>query len=238
MQHFFDQDGINVGDCHAVQGMMDCTTYNLWGMKEPDYVMRMMATGRPLRYNKTCMETVHHWTEGGAEVSRWFQYTCSFDWHFLYWHSVDNHNNLWHELPSIEDSWITHRGEICVFSFLLAFTKVNAFLCLRYFTFAKGTIAGCPTLQTFWHQLAWQMINNTWIQSEEKRAHEVGIALVHQLMTMPPPCKCFLKSSVDLYCSVEAPSVHVQALVWKKDQNLLCMSTRELALLQLLPKAR
>ena len=108
-----------------------------------------------------------------------------------------------------------------------------AFLCLRYCMFAKGTIAGCPTLLTFR-----QMINNTWIQSEEQQAHEVSIASVHQLMTTPPPCKSFQKLSVDLYCSVEAPAVHVQALVWKKDQNLLHMSTRELALLQLLPRAR
>jgi hypothetical protein len=238
MQHFFDQDGINVGDCHAVQGMMDCTTYNLWGMKEPDYVMRMMATGRPLRYNETCWRPFVVGRKGGLKCLVGSDTHAHLTGIFLYLHSVDNHNNLWLGLPSIEDSWITHRGEICVFSFLLALTEVNAFLCLRYFTFAKGTIAGCPTLQTFWHRLAWQMINNTWIQSEEQRAHEVGIALVHQLMTVPPPCKCFLKSSVDLYCSVEAPSVHVQALVWKKDQNLLCMSTRELALLQLLPRAR
>ncbi|MFN9938499.1 MAG: hypothetical protein ACK56I_03405, partial [bacterium] len=35
MQSFFDADGVNVGDCHAIQGMMEGTTYNLWEMKEP-----------------------------------------------------------------------------------------------------------------------------------------------------------------------------------------------------------
>ena len=104
--------------------------------------------------------------------------------------------------------------------------------------FANGTITGCPTLLTFRCRLAWHMINNTWIQLEEQQAHEVSIASVHQLMTTHPPCKSFQKSSVDLYCSVEAPAVHVQASVWKQDQNLLRMSTRELALLQLLPRAR
>ncbi len=128
--------------------------YNLWGMKEPNYVMQMMATGGPLGDNETCKETVHYWKDGGIEVCHCFQYKCPFDWHFWYWHFIDDNNNLRHGLPSIEDSWITHRWEICVFSFLLALTEVNAFLCLRYFMFAKGTIAGCPTLLTFRRRLA------------------------------------------------------------------------------------
>jgi hypothetical protein len=37
----------------------------------------------------------------------------------------------------------------------------------------------------FHHQLAWQMINNSWIQAEEKRAQEGGIVSVLQLMTLP-----------------------------------------------------
>jgi hypothetical protein len=48
-----------------------------------------------------------------------------------YRHAVDDHNNLCHALPSIEDSWVTHRWEIRVFSFVLAISKVNAFLALR-----------------------------------------------------------------------------------------------------------
>ncbi len=43
MQSFFEIDRVDVGDCHAFQGVMEGKTYNLWGMKEPDYVMRMMA---------------------------------------------------------------------------------------------------------------------------------------------------------------------------------------------------
>jgi hypothetical protein len=37
---------------------MDGVTYNLWGMKEPDYVMRMMATGGPLVVYETCKEAL------------------------------------------------------------------------------------------------------------------------------------------------------------------------------------
>jgi hypothetical protein len=52
---------------------MDGTTYNLWGMKEPDYVMQMMATGGPLEDNKTCKKTVRYWKDGGIEVRHRFQ---------------------------------------------------------------------------------------------------------------------------------------------------------------------
>ena len=116
---------------------------------------------------------------------------CPFDWHFWYRHTVDDHNNLRHQLPSIEDSWLTHRWETHVFSFILAITKVNAFQCLWYFNFSKGELPGCPTLLTFCRRLAWHMIHNSWIEAEEKRAQEVGIASVHQLLTAPPHAKCY-----------------------------------------------
>ena len=56
--------------------------YNLWGMKEPDYVMRMMATGGPMLVIETCKETVRKWMEDGVEVVRRFKYACPFDWYF------------------------------------------------------------------------------------------------------------------------------------------------------------
>jgi hypothetical protein len=149
MLSFFDVDGVEVGDCHTIQGVMEGTTYNLWGMKEPDYIMWMMATGRPLDANESCRMASHRWNNGGVEVDRTFQYKCPFDWNFWYWHVVDDHNNLRHGLPSIEDSWKTTRWEISVFSFILVIIKVNAFLCLRHFTFGEGTLPGCPTLLVF-----------------------------------------------------------------------------------------
>jgi hypothetical protein len=58
MQQFFDADGVNVGDNHAITGTMDGVVYHLLGMKEPDYVMRMMASGGPLAAYDTCKEAV------------------------------------------------------------------------------------------------------------------------------------------------------------------------------------
>ena len=190
MQRFFDEEGIEMGGTHAIQGVFEGTTYNLWGMKEPDYVMRMMATGGPLAALDSCKMAKRRWRgEGGVDCSRTFQYTCPFDWHFRYRHAVDDHNNLRHALPSIEDSWVSQRWETRVFSFILAITEVNAFLCLRYFTFGKGAIEGCPTLLRFRRRLAWEMIRNRWIETESEREQEEAAESRHQLLTAPPHAK-------------------------------------------------
>jgi hypothetical protein len=68
MQSFFDVDGVDVRDCHAIQGVMEGVTYNLWGMKEPDYVMRMMATGGPLGVQESCRMARRRWNEGGERL--------------------------------------------------------------------------------------------------------------------------------------------------------------------------
>ena len=39
---------MNAGGVDAIEGTMDGIMYTLWGMKDPHYVMRMMATGGPL----------------------------------------------------------------------------------------------------------------------------------------------------------------------------------------------
>ena len=40
--HYEDKE---VGATNAIQGMLDGHQYTIWGMKEPDYMMSMMATG-------------------------------------------------------------------------------------------------------------------------------------------------------------------------------------------------
>jgi hypothetical protein len=52
----------------AIQGVMEWTTYNLWGMKEPDYVMQMMATGGLLDANKSCRMASPRWNDGGVNI--------------------------------------------------------------------------------------------------------------------------------------------------------------------------
>jgi hypothetical protein len=79
---FFRTEGVEVGDCRAISGTMDGIPYNFWGMKEPDYVMKMMACGGMLKVFDHCKETSHKWIEGGVECFKRFCYACPFDWHF------------------------------------------------------------------------------------------------------------------------------------------------------------
>ncbi len=51
MQRRFDRPEVNVGDVEAISGTQDGMPYFLWGMKELDYVMCMMATGGPFGSN-------------------------------------------------------------------------------------------------------------------------------------------------------------------------------------------
>ena len=50
-------------DTYSIKGTVDYVIYNLWGMKEPNYVMRTMATGGRLLADETCKETIIRWKE-------------------------------------------------------------------------------------------------------------------------------------------------------------------------------
>ena len=46
-----------VGDVDAVAGEMDGVPYNIWGFKEPNYMMKLMVTGGALVF-EGCKEVV------------------------------------------------------------------------------------------------------------------------------------------------------------------------------------
>ncbi len=55
---FFNMEGVDVRDFNTILGTMYGTSYNIWAMKEPDYVMKMMACGgNPLVFNCKSMQT-------------------------------------------------------------------------------------------------------------------------------------------------------------------------------------
>ena len=56
---------VDVGETDAVQVTFGDVIYNLWEMKEPNYVMSMMATGGRLLTDDTCKETVRRWNLNG-----------------------------------------------------------------------------------------------------------------------------------------------------------------------------
>ncbi len=43
-----------VGECNAISGVLDEEKYFIWGMKEPDYVMKIMASGGALILDDNC----------------------------------------------------------------------------------------------------------------------------------------------------------------------------------------
>ena len=181
---------LNVGESAAISGTHNGVPYNIWGMKEPDYVMKLMATGGQLLSDNTCKETKRTWKVNGVERTTTFKYPFPVDWHFKYRHAIDDHNNLRHALPSIEDAWSTIRWPVRVFSFILALTEANAFLSLRYFVFRRNP-DGCPTLLEFRRDLAWQMINNPFLQRENEAGEILVEGPVHDLKTAPNNAKMF-----------------------------------------------
>ena len=56
---------MELGDTDTIQVTVDDVIYNLCGMKEPNYVTRMMDTGDRLLADYTCKETVIRWNENG-----------------------------------------------------------------------------------------------------------------------------------------------------------------------------
>jgi hypothetical protein len=155
-----------VGDVEGIQGL-DTTTntpYFLWGMKEPDYVMKIMATGGALATDDTC-KTAHRGIDNDRTS---FAYMKPYDWHFRYRHIVDDHNNLCHALPSLEATWVTDRWALRVFTFLLAITEVNCYLAFKFFVWGSAIM----TLIEFRRMLAWALINNPFIEAVEEQEFE------------------------------------------------------------------
>lgn len=146
----------SVGDVGAITGILNGVKYYLWGMKEPDYVMRIMATGGMIVSDSTCKLA----TRGNGAGRVQFHYTKPFDWHFRYRHAVDDHNNKRHTLPSIEDTWKTLTWEIRVFAFILAITEVNVYLAKVFFVWSNEER---DTYLQFRRKFSFQLINNPYM---------------------------------------------------------------------------
>ena len=65
--HYEDKE---VGETDTIQGTMDGHPYTIWGMKEPDYVMSMMATSDLPNEDENCRLTTRTWTEKGEKKTK------------------------------------------------------------------------------------------------------------------------------------------------------------------------
>ena len=82
---------VDVGDKYYIHRTVDDVIYHLWVMKEPNYVMRMMATDGSLLEDGIYKETVRTWKVKGEDVMKKLDYKLPFDWNYRYHHAVDNH---------------------------------------------------------------------------------------------------------------------------------------------------
>ena len=79
---------LDVGERDFINETIDDVIYNLWWMKEPNYLMRMMDTGGRFLADDTCKDTVRRGKKNGKDVVKKFKYKLLFDWHFYYLHAV------------------------------------------------------------------------------------------------------------------------------------------------------
>ena len=129
-----------------------------------------------------------------------FKYTKLFSDHFRYRHAVDDHNNLRHSSHSPEDTWVTARWVNRVFSFLLAVTEVNLYLYLRYMIWRNKADEDIPTLHRFRKKLAFALIDDRWIVTDEEESRVVSARRrsKHQLRTCPCHARAFVSGKWDL----------------------------------------
>ena len=154
-----------VGSMQAIKGTMNSIPYTIFSLKEPDYISNMMSTYGSIF--QTGRDTTRNDTPRGAAGFRafCFKYNDVFDNHFLFRHIVDDHNHLRHLVLSIEQTWATCHWPHRVFSFLLAITEVNCFKAMHYFVWKPlGTQDAPKDLHTFRKKLAFQLINNPYIE--------------------------------------------------------------------------
>ena len=89
---------VEVGDTDSMKVTVDYVIYNVWGMKEPTYVMGMIVTGVCLWVDDTRKDTLRICKENGENAVKKFKYKLPFDWKFCHRHAFDDHNNFRHSL--------------------------------------------------------------------------------------------------------------------------------------------
>ena len=133
--HFQDKE---VGEIYSWNGNLEDTPYDVFCLKEPDYVMKIMATYGELTFPEGQRQSprVVHKDDGSTEINK-FHYVVPFAYQFDYRHIVDDHNGLRHMYHFLEHIWVNHRCPTRVFTLLLALSEVNTYLAFIYFVWTK-----------------------------------------------------------------------------------------------------
>ena len=197
--YFKDKD---VGEVDSLKGILDNIHYDIFCMKEPDYVMKIMSTYGGLIEKDGQKLSERKYKVGNEERSSSFRYKIPFSNHFDYRHVVDDHNGLRHMKPSIEEVWGTNRWATRVFSFLLAVTEVNCYLAFRYFVWKDEDQR--MEFMSFRSKFAWALINNEYIASEEAartRGKKRNRENDHCYVSAPPHAKTWMGTKWNLSAS-------------------------------------
>ena len=180
----------DIGYTDSLKGVIDEVPYDIFCMKTPEYVMKLMSTygglKEPSRARKDAV-----WSNNGTPCT--FRYTECFANHFDFRHVVDDHNHLRHAAPAIEETWLTHRWPMRVFTFLFALSEINAFLAFRFFVWADDEKL---TLLEFRRRFALEMIRNNYIgrgsdDNDRKRRKRMANTC-HEYIMAPPHASKFV----------------------------------------------
>ncbi len=141
-------------------------------MKEPDYIMQIMATGGAL-CTMGGKEVNHVFSVNGETQTMRFIHVKPFEYYFCFSHAVDNHNNLRHAVSSIKGkgNMVHQLLALLCFSFCLAVIEINTYLTPKHFIFKSNDPKTLPKLINFHHELAWQMIDNKFARKDNVRAN-------------------------------------------------------------------
>ena len=183
---------MEVGKTNSLRGELDGIKYDIFCLKEPMYVMKLMSTYAGLVLPSTNYEVNRHYVGlNQQEVNASFKLQEPFANHYLYRHVVDDHNNHRHSLPSIEDTWGTHRWPNRVFAFLLAISEINSWLAFRHFVWKETSLE----LIDFRKKLAFALINNKYykVEVEQRQTRKRKFQGEHVLTKAPPFCGKFEK---------------------------------------------
>lgn len=112
MNSHFSMVRVIVGDTDAIPGVSDVVAYNFWAMKEPEYVMKMMAPDDNFTANHTSRRTIHCWIENGVKNIKESIYKLPFDWHIQYFYALDDHNNLCIHCPAMKTFGLPNVGNV------------------------------------------------------------------------------------------------------------------------------
>lgn len=127
---------LSVGTTDRLPGTFEDIKFDIFAMKEPDYVMMLMSTYGALIEHQDQKRSYRGSIASGDATS--FKYKEVVANHYKYRGAVDEHNSKRHDGGTgdgigLEASWGTTRWENRVFSFILGVSEVNAYLGRSYF---------------------------------------------------------------------------------------------------------